>query len=192
MILEDIENFVPFNKEEETDKKVLIRFIRDNPDYLLRTNPIGHFSSSAWIVNEDFSKVLMCYHRIYDSWSWCGGHADGDGNLLEVAVREVKEETGLSDIKVLSDKIFSIECLHVMGHYKNGRYVSSHLHFNLTYLVQADEKEKLVIKPDENKDLAWFTLNQVLTKPSETWMVEHIYKKELEKTRLFLEKSEML
>lgn len=190
MILDDLENFVPFNKEEEADKKVLIKFIKDNPDYLYRANPIGHFSASAWIVNNDFSKVLMCYHKIYDSWSWCGGHADGDENLLDVAVREVKEETGLKNIQVLSRKIFSIECLHVMGHYKNGKYVSSHLHFNLTYLIQADEKEKLIVKPDENKGLAWFTEQEVLTKPTENWMVEHVYKKEIEKTKLFVSGQE--
>lgn len=53
-------------------------------------------TASAWVVNKDRSKVLMIYHNIYNSWSWLGGHADGETDLLAVAIREVREEAGIA------------------------------------------------------------------------------------------------
>ncbi|STO31977.1 Uncharacterised protein [Fusobacterium necrogenes] len=91
----------------------------------------------------------MCYHNIYDSWIWLGGHTDGDSNLKNVILKEIKEESGLTNIRFLSENIFSLEVLTVAGHMKNGEYISSHLHLNLTFLLEANTTEKLFIKHDE-------------------------------------------
>ena len=133
-------------------------------------------TASAWVVNRERTKVLMVYHRIYDSWSWTGGHADGETDLLSVAVREVREETGVSAHPV-SEDIFSLEILTVDGHEKRGEYVSSHLHLNVTYLLEADERDELHVCEDENKAVAWFTLDGALKASTEPWFVERIYKK---------------
>ena len=69
----------------------------------------------------------MVYHNIYHSWSWLGGHADGETDLLSVAIQEVKEEAGISKVYPVSEEIFSLESLTVDGHVKKGKYVSSHL-----------------------------------------------------------------
>ena len=119
----------------------------------------------------------MVYHNIYHSWSWLGGHADGETDLLAVAIREVKEEAGISDVRPVSEEIFSLESLTVDGHVKKGRYVSSHLHLNVTYLLEADEAEVLRIKPDENSGVRWFSLEEALAACSEPWMIERVYKK---------------
>ncbi|MDV2887536.1 NUDIX domain-containing protein, partial [Alkalihalophilus pseudofirmus] len=74
----------------------MLRYIDTFPDILTRKNEFAHFSSSAWTVNKDRTKVLMAFHNIYQSWSWLGGHADGDDHLLRVALRETREETGLT------------------------------------------------------------------------------------------------
>ena len=66
----------------------------------------------------------MAYHKLYDSWAWLGGHADGDRDLLAVALREVREESGLTDVRPVSEQIYSLEILSVDGHEKWGRYVS--------------------------------------------------------------------
>ena len=76
---DDIKEYKPFNEQEERDKEVMLQFIQNNPDYLERSNLVAHFSASAWAVNKDRTKTLMIYHNIYNSWSWTGGHADGDG-----------------------------------------------------------------------------------------------------------------
>ena len=133
-------------------------------------------TASAWLVNRAHDKVLMIYHNIYRSWSWTG-HADGERDLLAVAMREAKEETGVSSIRAVSDDIFSLEILTVNGHEKNGVYVPSHLHMNVTYLLETDEDELLRIKPDENSGVQWFWLDEALDAYTEEWMIERIYRK---------------
>ena len=64
---------------------------------------------------------------------------------------------------------------------KNGKYVSSHLHFNATYLLEADSEEAVSIKVDENSGVAWFSPEDALKKSTEPWFVEHVYAKLIEK-----------
>lgn len=173
---EEIEKYSPFNEEEEKDKALILRFI-DEPDILTRENTLAHLTASAWIVNKEHTKVIMCYHKIYDSWSWLGGHADGEADLLSVAIKEVKEECGVNTVTPVSKEIFSLESLTVDGHYKRGEYVSSHLHLNITYLLEADENEILSVNEDENTGVKWFTLDEALKASTEPWFVEHVYKK---------------
>ena len=119
----------------------------------------------------------MVYHHIYDSWSWLGGHADGETDLLAVAVREVKEEAGISEVHPLTEEIFSLESLTVDGHVKNGGYVSSHLHLNITYLLEADSEEAVSIKEDENSGVGWFSPEEALRASTEPWFVRRVYSK---------------
>lgn len=136
--IRQIENYPPFNEQEEKDKALILGWIRNNENAFSRENTVAHITASAWVVNKDRSKVLMVYHNIYNSWSWLGGHADGETDLLSVAIREVKEEAGISNVRPVSEEIFSLESLTVDGHVKKGNYVSSHLHLNITYLLEAD------------------------------------------------------
>ena len=170
MLKELIETYEPVNEQEEADKKMILKFMEDNEDYLTRDNKVAHFSASNWIVNRERTKVLMIYHNIYNSWAWTGGHADGDEDLLHVARKEAEEESGLKNLKLLSDGIASIESLTVNGHVKRGKYVPSHLHFNCTFIFEADENEPIRIKEDENKDIAWIKNEEVLDKVTEWWM----------------------
>ena len=114
------------------DKSLILDWIETQDDAFSRDNTVAHMTASAWVVNKDRSRVLMAYHNIYDSWSWLGGHADGETDLLAVAIREVKEEAGISGLRPVSEGIFSLESLTVDGHVKRGKYVSSHLHLNVT------------------------------------------------------------
>ena len=118
----------------------------------------------------------MVYHNIYNSWSWTGGHADGEEDLLAVAIREAQEETGLQKLQPVTDGIISLECLTVDGHEKRGEYVPSHLHLNVTYLLRAAD-EALQEKPDENSGVGWFTPDEALADSTEPWMVERVYRK---------------
>ena len=182
-LTEAIRAFRPENEQEEADKKGILAFLAANENAFTRDNIIAHMTASAWVVNHDRTKVLMVYHRIYDSWSWTGGHADGEENLLAVALREVTEETGVSSVTPVSDDIFSLEILTVDGHEKHGSYVPSHLHMNVTYLLEADEEEPLTVCEDENKGVAWFGLDEALSASSEPWFVQRIYRKLNEKLR---------
>jgi aspartyl/glutamyl-tRNA(Asn/Gln) amidotransferase C subunit len=183
-IQEQIEQYRPWNEQEERDKAVILAQFAQHvqQDLFVRENDIMHMSASAWIVNKSRDKVLMVYHNIYHSWSWTGGHADGERDLLAVALREAMEETGVTDIAPVKEDIFSLEILTVDGHEKHGSYVPSHLHLNVTYLLEADERETLRVKPDENSAVAWFAPEDALKACSEPWMAERIYRKLLEKS----------
>ena len=180
-LIRQIENYPPFSEQEEKDKALILGWISNNENAFSRENTVAHITSSAWVVNKDRSKVLMVYHNIYNSWSWLGGHADGETDLLAVALREVKEEAGISHVSPVSEEIFSLESLTVDGHVKKGKYVSSHLHLNVTYLLEADSEEAVSIKADENSGVAWFSPEEALKKSTEPWFVEHVYSKLIEK-----------
>ena len=93
----EIEKYIPVNEQEENDKKVILDYMKKNLDCFTRENQIAHFTTSIWTVNKERTKTLMVYHKIYDSWSWIGGHADGEEDLAAVALRELKEETGVEN-----------------------------------------------------------------------------------------------
>ena len=106
-------------------------------------------------------------------------------NTLAVALREVREESGVKNVRPASEDIFSLEVLTVDGHMKRGEYVSSHLHLNVTYLLIADDTDALTVKPDENSGVKWFTPEGAVQASSEKWFREHIYNKLNEKMRQF-------
>ena len=180
-LIRQIESYPPFNEQEEKDKALILGWIRNNENAFSRENTVAHITASAWVVNKDRSKVLMVYHNIYNSWSWMGGHADGETDLLSVAIWEVKEEAGISNVRPVSEEIFSLESLTVDGHVKKGNYVSSHLHLNITYLLEADSEEQVSVKADENSGVMWFSPEDALEKSKEPWFVEHIYSKLIKK-----------
>lgn len=182
-LIKQIENYTPFNEQEIRDKTQLLAFLRSGAELITRDNPAAHLTASAWVVSPDRSQVIMVYHNLYQSWSWMGGHADGDWDLLRVAKKEVMEECGLTELTVVSPDIFSLEILCVDGHEKKGCYLSSHLHLNVTYLFEADPAQALRIKPDENSGVAWVDVSDVAEKTNERWFRERIYSKLMEKCR---------
>lgn len=173
-----LDRFVPFNEQERRDAS-LIRYALDqnDPGIWTRENRVMHMTASAWVVNRTRTKALMAYHNIYNSWSWLGGHADGERDLSAVALREVMEESGVRSVRLISPELFSVEVLTVDGHVKKGEYVSSHLHLNYTFLVEADEEDMLSAREGENSGVSWFLLDDAVKSSSEPWFREHIYSK---------------
>ncbi len=156
-----IEAYHPANGQEEQDKKVILNFIRDyGAQALLRDNEIAHITSSGFIMNPSLDKVLLVHHNIRNVWSWTGGHADGEEDLLHVALREATEETGVKDIFPLTEGIASLDILPVFGHIRKSSYVNAHLHLSVAYLLTADENCPVRICSDENSGVEWFPLSR--------------------------------
>lgn len=237
----DIASYHPFNEQEAADRHVMLRALKSNRFCFDRKSQ-AHFTCSAWVVNPEKTQTIMVFHNIYNSWSWIGGHADGCSDLAAIALRELREETGVEHARIVSpwecvdrpsrrpnaDKkakastneisnemvsangisnetasankipnevvnasapsptspLFSLEVLTVDGHEKNNRYISSHLHLNVTYLVEVDPSEALRVKPDENSGVKWVSLDQALNMSDEPWIRERIYAKLLAKLNL--------
>lgn len=201
--------FEPFNEQEAADKHVILRALDTDPDCFDRSAQ-AHMACSIWVVDPSFTQTLLVYHNIYDSWSWIGGHADGECDLAAVALRELQEETGVAHARLVTGEahgagdtsaasaptvggvrplcgpsgIYSLEVLTVDGHEKRGAYVSSHLHLNVTYLAIVDPAEPIRIKPDENSGVRWVPLEDAIRLSTEQWIRDRIYRKLIDKLHL--------
>ena len=169
--------FHPWNEQEKKDLDLILFCLRTRPDVFLRSDRLCHMTASAWTVSRKHDRVLMAFHNIYQSWSWLGGHADGEQDLLSVALREVREESGIFSVFPVIRDPFSVEVLTVDGHTRRGEYVSSHLHLNVTYLLEVDDSVPPSGNPDENSGIAWFSPEKAVSASSEPWFRDHVYDK---------------
>ena len=181
-IFDRIAAYQPCCEQEVNDRRLMLRYAALFDDLFTRKNELAHMTASAWVVTPERDRALMAYHNLYDSWSWLGGHADGDPDLLAVALREVREESGVQHVRPVSDEIFSLEILPVAQHFKRGKFVSAHLHLNVTYLLEADAADALRCKPDENSGVRWFRPEDVCAACSEAAM-RGIYQKLMDKVK---------
>jgi 8-oxo-dGTP pyrophosphatase MutT (NUDIX family) len=176
-IIKKINEYIPVCEQESQDKKLILDFYEKYKEKSFdRSCLSAHFSASCWIVDETMTYVLQNYHNLYKNWGWLGGHADGDSDLLNVAIKEAKEESGLINIRPYTNDFISLEVLPVVPHIKHGKFVSSHLHLNVTYLFIASMDDELHIKPDENSALKWVLLDDAVEITNEECM-KPIYKK---------------
>ena len=182
--IEMLKKYTPYNEQEKEDIALMIKAEEIFGDILTRENKFCHLTASAFIINKEHNKVLCIYHNIYQSWSWVGGHADGDDDMLYVALKETKEETSLNAFKPLIKTPISVEILPVKSHVRKGKYVPAHQHFNITYLLEADENDTIHIQEDENSNIGWLTFDELIAKSDEPHMIP-IYKKIVEKIKLF-------
>lgn len=146
----------PFDNEEHRMWLETIDFVQQNPDCFERWLTIGHITGSAWIVDNSHKHVLLMHHRKLDRWFQPGGHADGDPDIQQVALKEAQEETGLTDIQAVDSKLFDIDIHLIPANSKD----TAHLHYDIRFLMQADRNEPLKIN-SESKNLAWVLLEDV-------------------------------
>ena len=182
-IEDDIAAYEPANEQEEIDKQVILSVLGTSENAFSR-EALAHMACSIWVVSPDCAQTLLVFHNIYGSWSWIGGHADGDRDLAAVALRELQEETGVSHARMVTlpaGNIYSLEVLTVDGHEKRGKYVGSHLHLNVTYLAVASPDEPIRIKPDENSGVKWAPTEDAIALSTEPWIRERIYRKLIDK-----------
>jgi len=113
----------------------------------------GHITGSAWITNSYFTKVVLVHHAKLDKWLQPGGHADGDENVMNVALKELQEETGLMQASLNRDSIFDID-IHTIP--ARGDF-PEHLHYDIRFLFSTDESDSLTIN-HESHDIRWVNL----------------------------------
>ncbi len=152
-------------------------FILTTTNCFQRTHSAGHVTASALVINEDFSEVLLTLHQKLGKWLQLGGHCDGDSDTLNVAMREVFEESGLKDISPLrwsrSEDIIPFDFdIHEIPA-RPGE--EAHYHFDVRYIFIANSTENLVIS-NESKDLKWVPWKKAFVLTNEISMKRQFYK----------------
>jgi 8-oxo-dGTP pyrophosphatase MutT (NUDIX family) len=148
-----------------------LAFVEAHADCLLRTCVPGHLTGSAWIVSPDRTRTLLTHHLKLEKWLQLGGHADGDGDLLAVALREAHEESGLGGVRAVSTEIFDVD-RHWIPPRKGD---AGHFHYDLRFMLEADPAEPIAIS-SESKDLAWVELERVTALNPEESMARMVRK----------------
>ncbi len=163
--------YQPGDETEAADKASFLQFLAAFGDKVYqRENLVGHVTATAWIANKAHDKVLMCFHNIYQAWALPGGHADGNSNLVQVVLKEVSEETGLTNLKI-NEELMNLSVLCVKRHLKKGKIVPAHLHYDVQYLVEADESERVTVAPEENSGLRWVNVEDVIVFSGEEHLI---------------------
>ena len=162
----------PFDEEESTMLEQTIQFVRNNNDCFERHLTIGHVTGSAWIVSPDRREVVLLHHAKLDRWFQPGGHADGDSDILRVALREAEEETGLRDIKVVSPAIFDIDVHMIPARVSE----PEHIHYDIRFLLEASTGQPF-IQTRETKEVRWVDVSEIAVLTTEKSIIRMNNKK---------------
>ena len=135
-----------------------IDFVENHGDCFYRELWPAHVTGSAWVISPDRERVLMMHHRKHDQWFQPGGHADGDADILRVALKETSEETGLdsSYVKLLNDSSFDLDIHTIPAIGSDPR----HQHIDVRFLVEIDDSMP-VPGNDESHEVLWMQLHEV-------------------------------
>tara|TARA_B110000003_G_scaffold272423_1_gene308272 strand:+ start:442 stop:987 length:546 start_codon:yes stop_codon:yes gene_type:complete len=159
----ELQYYLKINSDEKVNVDKILKFLAEEKNCFSRTNLKGHFTGSAWIVDNTYKWVLMTHHKKLDKWLQLGGHADENENLLEVAYNEAVEESGLSDFTIISDKIFDLDVHEIPQHGD----VPTHYHYDIRYIFKTKMDPKIVVVSEESKDVAWVLKDDVFKKNDE-------------------------
>ena len=162
-VYNDICNYIPTNEQEENDKKEFIWLLDTYKEKAFeRSLLFGHITASAIIIDKEYKKMLMCFHNIYKSWAWLGGHADGEMDLYKLILEEIKEESGLEKVELIGDGYSSLEILSHINNTNKPTMVALDARKNCAYLrydndikgaVQLEEiKEYVVTEPKDIRE----------------------------------------
>ena len=155
-LLEKLSVYTPYDEHEAAMARALREFVAANSNCFERSLQIGHITGSAWIVDRDRTHALLTHHRKLNKWLQLGGHADGDPDILRVALREALEESNLDSIQPISENIFDVD-IHVIP--ARGAE-PEHLHYDVRFLLQADGNAPLTVS-EESRSLAWIPLDEI-------------------------------
>lgn len=182
-LLDLLQDYKTSFSEEIEFQKQIIEFLEQNDDFALRSNLTGQITGSAWIVNKEHTKVLLIHHKKIGKWLQIGGHIeDTDQTIEETILREVKEESGLKGLKLLSSSIYDID-IHTISQKKE---IAEHLHFDIRLIVEADENETLTPQDDEILDIKWCSINEVQNLAESTISINQSMKRMVDKMHKFV------
>lgn len=177
-IKQTLETYEPHTSKEQYIKRIMLNQLRLDSLALTRETRL-HFTTSAIVVNQNRTKCIAIYHRIYDSWCWIGGHLDGNDDPLAVIKREIQEESGLKNFNLIGGGPICIGMYPVDAHIRRGTQVLPHDHLDLAYVFEANDKDPLKTDDAGVSGVKWMTIPEFCAECSkkEAFMVEDVYSK---------------
>ncbi len=171
-----LNEYHPSAPEEQEYKTRMLTFIKDHDDCFERSLAIGHITASAWLLNKAQTHALLMHHAKLDRWVQLGGHCDGDPDVLNVAIKEAQEESGIQGIEPVSNTIFDIDIHLIPANSKE----KEHYHYDVRFLLRVTS-DKDVVQNNESKELRWIskdknelpTKEQSVTRMFKKWIGRH-------------------
>lgn len=158
-LLDELERYQPFDQVEAKNLRLIKDFMKSGTNLFSRSNLAGHINGSAYLLNEDLTKLLMTHHKALNTWLQFGGHSDGDENTMRVAMRETMEESGIKNFKPMqigNSYIMDVAVNDIPANEKKKE--PAHKHYDIYFMFTTAEKNYTV--SDESNDLRWFTLDE--------------------------------
>lgn len=170
-LLNQLSEYARRHPEEEEVIRDFTNFVKSESRCFERSLALGHITGSAWVVNAEGDEVLLTHHRKLDRWLQLGGHADGESDVLAVAIKEAEEESGLTDFTHIGSGIFDID-IHLIPERKGE---PAHLHYDVRYVLRANGDRNYIVS-DESHDLRWVKPDEVKTLTTESSMMRMVAK----------------
>ena len=155
LVIQMLEAYHPLTQKEQSFKKEMLAFVTKYDNCFERSLEIGHITASAWLLNKNHTHALLMHHSKLDKWFQLGGHCDGNPNVLDVAIKESQEESGIIGIEPLFSSIFDID-IHLIPANKKEK---EHYHYDIRFLLHVTSDEH-IIQNNESKELRWIGKNQ--------------------------------
>lgn len=165
-LLEALERYAELHRNEQATIKRFLEFVRANERCFERSLDEGHVTGSAWVVDASRTRVLLTHHAKLDIWVQLGGHADGEPDLLCVALREAEEESGLEGLQPLSEEIFDVDVHAIPARAEE----PEHFHYDVRFAISGGEDERFSVS-DESHDLAWVDVTRLHERTNERSML---------------------
>ena len=165
-IIQQLRNYLNAYQDESARVERFLAFVEENDDCFERSLPIGHLTGSAWVVNQDGTHVLLTHHKKLGKWLQLGGHADGDSDVLRVAIREVVEESGIEAVEPVGAGIYDVD-IHLIPARGDGL---EHYHYDIRYALRVIGDEQYVVS-DESHDLQWIEIAKLHKRTDERSMI---------------------
>ena len=170
-LLELLQDYQERYPEESSVAERLQNFVREHPDCFERSLSAGHITGSAWLVNRGGTHTLLTHHKKLNKWLQPGGHVDGNPNILESALREAQEESGIEGILPVFEEIFDIDIHAIPQHGSE----TEHYHYDVRFAVHTTDSEVYQVS-DESHDLAWVEIQDVQQLTREESMLRMVCK----------------
>lgn len=156
-LITDLENYVASCDEETSFVSRFLSLLSDEPRCFYRDCFPAHITGSALLLDHTGTQILMNHHKSLNKWLNFGGHADGEEDILAVAIRETMEESGLTNLKPYSANIIDIDIHTIPANNKKGE--PEHEHFDIRYLMQMTSEDNTPILSNESIDLRWVPIH---------------------------------